>query len=667
MSIAGVIERNIDAVPSPFAIEQGLYVGAKVCSISDDGVATIVAAVKGPAVTTQLHQLLSPFVITLPLAELPSGNFTISVYLLFEDGVWSPDQYAEVVYLFPIQLGETVQADPPIECVFDPVYIRRHSTHDFATPHLAASAYLTDQTLTFAPSALLQESFYHILNPDTGTWLGQFVLHYLQYGRFELRQPHPLFNPAYILEQAAAASVSVRPETLYFDFLADQIPFSPHPLIDLDYVREQLGNEAKNLGAGQIFRLLADPEAALPLAPHPLFDPEYYRRYNQRTCANELIDYVIFRSSSKKPSPLFDDDFYTTSASHIDRASTPLEHYLQHWSEWLGSPSLCVDVAHLNHMLMLAGVEFRGDPLSTLMRSPRLAETITCHPHLVPRMLRIAFSNICRSASEPATLKDIFFNLDRFSPDTASLQDANPDISIIILNYHKPVLTFLSVCAALNAMRGQAVEIIVIENGGELFHFETLTKIFSQISAVRLIKLQENRYFGEGNNLAVDVARGKYVFFLNNDCCLLPDFGVELFHHLSTRPTPECVGACLLFPDGTVQEFGGVVSDSGEVIQRAKGLTADFLANRTEVEEVDYVSAACAVLPRSLLSRFGGFDPAFEPFYYEDTDLMRRLRAAGIPVVVNPALRALHIENATTGEFLADKFHPMIHARSGRT
>jgi GT2 family glycosyltransferase/glycosyltransferase involved in cell wall biosynthesis len=238
---------------------------------------------------------------------------------------------------------------------------------------------------------------------------------------------------------------------------------------------------------------------------------------------------------------------------------------------------------------------------------------------------------------------------------------SEPDISIIILNYHKPVLTFLSVCAALNAMRGRAVEIIVVENGGEPFHFEALARAFAQAPAVKLIKLRKNRFFGEGNNIGADRSRGKYIMCLNNDCFLREDFGAALYQHLAERPL-DCVGATLFFPGGSIQEFGGIVSDAGEAIQRAKGLDADFLDNRSTPEEVDYTSAACVVLPRAMWQQVGGFDPAFEPFFYEDTDLMRRIRALGGKVLVNPLLRAVHIENASTGEFLSGRFNEIVRS-----
>jgi glycosyltransferase involved in cell wall biosynthesis len=87
----------------------------------------------------------------------------------------------------------------------------------------------------------------------------------------------------------------------------------------------------------------------------------------------------------------------------------------------------------------------------------------------------------------------------------------------------------------------------------------------------------------------------------------------------------------------------------------------DILDRRNTAEKVDYVSAACLLLSRRALDTVAGFDLAFEPFYYEDTDLCRRLKAGGFEIFVNPLMTATHIENASTREYFNDsEFHLLI-------
>ena len=54
------------------------------------------------------------------------------------------------------------------------------------------------------------------------------------------------------------------------------------------------------------------------------------------------------------------------------------------------------------------------------------------------------------------------------------------------------------------------------------------------------------------------------------------------------------------------------------------------------VREVDYCSGAALATPRELFQRLGGFDAAFAPAYYEDTDYAFRLRQHGYRVYYQP-------------------------------
>jgi len=192
-----------------------------------------------------------------------------------------------------------------------------------------------------------------------------------------------------------------------------------------------------------------------------------------------------------------------------------------------------------------------------------------------------------------------------------------------------------------------------------------MSRVLKSFPQVIFHKTEENKFFGEGNNIGVDLSRGDNIIFLNNDCFLREDFGEQLRRILDNRRDIDVVGATLQFPNGTIQEFGGYISDCGQVIQRAKHMNESMIVSYCSVEQVDYSSAACLIMSRSALHAVAGFDPVFEPFYYEDTDLCRRLKVAGIPVYVSPLLRAMHIENASTREFLADGFNELIrHNRS---
>ena len=75
----------------------------------------------------------------------------------------------------------------------------------------------------------------------------------------------------------------------------------------------------------------------------------------------------------------------------------------------------------------------------------------------------------------------------------------------------------------------------------------------------------------------------------------------------------------LVYPDGRLQEAGGVIFSDGSGLNFGKNEDADDPVYNF-VREVDYCSGALLATRRTLFLELGGFDLRFEPAYYEDTD-----------------------------------------------
>jgi GT2 family glycosyltransferase len=57
---------------------------------------------------------------------------------------------------------------------------------------------------------------------------------------------------------------------------------------------------------------------------------------------------------------------------------------------------------------------------------------------------------------------------------------------------------------------------------------------------------------------------------------------------------------------------------------------------------VEQPAAAALALRREAFARIGGFDAGFHPAWFEDVDLARRLRQAGLPILYWPAATFRH-------------------------
>ena len=89
------------------------------------------------------------------------------------------------------------------------------------------------------------------------------------------------------------------------------------------------------------------------------------------------------------------------------------------------------------------------------------------------------------------------------------------------------------------------------------------------------------------------------------------------------------VGAQLRYPDGRLQEAGGVVFTDGSAWNYGRRASPDD-CRYAYVRDCDYASGAAIALPRALFAELGGFAHAYAPAYYEDTDLAFAVRARGL-------------------------------------
>ncbi|WP_019813574.1 glycosyltransferase [Saccharomonospora saliphila] len=167
-------------------------------------------------------------------------------------------------------------------------------------------------------------------------------------------------------------------------------------------------------------------------------------------------------------------------------------------------------------------------------------------------------------------------------------------------------------------------------------------------AGVRLVRAERNRGFVGACNLGAEHARGEFVLFLNNDTEVQHGWLDESVSLLDRCPDVGLVGSKLVYPDGTLQECGGIVWSDGSGWNYGRGGRAAEPWFQT-VREVDYCSGAALMVRRSVFERVGGFDPRYAPAYYEDTDLAFAVRAAGYRTMVQPASVVTHHEGISNG------------------
>ncbi len=222
------------------------------------------------------------------------------------------------------------------------------------------------------------------------------------------------------------------------------------------------------------------------------------------------------------------------------------------------------------------------------------------------------------------------------------------NISIIVLNYNQADTTVECLEALHQASSELIREIIVVDNGSTDEEVAILRE-HRRKRHFTLVEVGANRFFSEGNNIGVDHVSTDYIVFLNNDAFVHPGWIETLAETMEGDPSIAAVGPMFLYPDGRVQEVGGVALATGDVVQIGKGSVwgADHFDTPCAV---DFCSAACLMVKRADFLHVGGFGFEWEPAYYEDTDLCLKLWTSCGKVVVNPLARVTHIESHTTSD-----------------
>jgi len=191
-------------------------------------------------------------------------------------------------------------------------------------------------------------------------------------------------------------------------------------------------------------------------------------------------------------------------------------------------------------------------------------------------------------------------------------------------------------------------EVLVVDDGSTDDTAALLERWSARDARVRAVRRPENGGFIAAGNAGAAAATGEVLVFLNNDTIPQPGWLPPLLTALG-RAQAGAVGGKLLYPDGRLQEAGGVIFSDGDGCNFGKGDPEPSHPLFGHVREVDYCSGALLATRRQLFLALGGFDSAFAPAYYEDTDYAFRLRQQGYRVYYQPASVVLHVEGATAG------------------
>jgi GT2 family glycosyltransferase len=218
---------------------------------------------------------------------------------------------------------------------------------------------------------------------------------------------------------------------------------------------------------------------------------------------------------------------------------------------------------------------------------------------------------------------------------------AEPVVSVIAIMFNQAGLTRLCL-QALAKSTGVAFETLLVDNGSS----DRVPQLLDRVDGATVLRPGENLGFLRAVNLAAKQARGRYLLLLNNDAMVEPGTLAAAVRRLDADPGAAAVGGPILLWDGRLQEAGSIVWRDGSCLGYGRGDDPARPEYRY-VRDVDYCSGAFLMLRHDAWRRLGGFDDAYAPAYYEESDFCVRLLEGGQRIVYDPAVRVRHFEFAS--------------------
>lgn len=337
------------------------------------------------------------------------------------------------------------------------------------------------------------------------------------------------------------------------------------------------------------------------------------------------------------PAHLYDDNFHVFSLQVDNKSTTADPSYKRlnsiktHWNHISGS------YANMNTSALSKISAYRYSALQTQFRN-------------VGTLSSSDDSSLTESLDNIQLAHDIvaegFQNRKKF-PKLRITHVENPRISIVLPVHNQFEYTYNCVASLILAHNHTSFEVILVDDKSD----DKTTEIDNYISGIKIIKNDVNLGFLRTAEAGANTAAGDYILFLNNDTEVTVGWLDNLIQAFEQNENVGLAGSKLIYPNGDLQEAGGLVWGNGKPWNIGNGANAED-PSYNYVRHTDYVSGAAMMISKEVWKLVGGFSKEYVPAYYEDTDLAFKVRDAGYQTLYVPASVVVHYEGMSNGRDL---------------
>ena len=220
-------------------------------------------------------------------------------------------------------------------------------------------------------------------------------------------------------------------------------------------------------------------------------------------------------------------------------------------------------------------------------------------------------------------------------------------LSIITINYNG----LKDTCELIDTLplHDETIEVIVVDNASTQ---DEATEIEKRYQQVKVIKSDKNLGFAGGNNLGIQTAHGKYLFFINNDAILPQPSALSLLiNRLASSDQIGMVCPKIKFSWGDHRIQYASYTPLSKITLRNKsiGFGEEDNGQYNIAHPTPYAHGAAMMVKKEVIEKVGMMPECYF-LYYEELDWSMMIRRNGYEIWYEPTCTIFHKESQTTGQ-----------------
>ncbi|HEX7367607.1 MAG TPA: glycosyltransferase family 2 protein [Pelobium sp.] len=221
-------------------------------------------------------------------------------------------------------------------------------------------------------------------------------------------------------------------------------------------------------------------------------------------------------------------------------------------------------------------------------------------------------------------------------------------VSIVTVNFNQPEAT-IALLQSLKQQDFKSFEVILVDNASNENHEAKFHQTFPNLI---LIRTKHNLGFAGGNNLGIKVAKGDYIFLLNNDTEVEKDCISQMVKEFEGNKNIGLLSPLILY------------HDDKSVIQYAGYTPLNYLTARNKqigqyeknvgqfdgiTRETGFCHGAAVMCRKQDLAKAGLMDESYF-LYYEELDWCEKFKRIGKRIYFTGKTHVFHKESISVGK-----------------